>query len=1055
MRLALLLCAVALLLTSVVAQAGPGDKATVAAADTGPSDGGSGGAPGAAVEPTPPDAKAPDDVKQLRKTAAQIRAFLAGDLDLSVDPASLFEVNFDNDRAIRVQARRLRTMLDAETARDAGASGGGGAGGEGGDDGGGGEGGASGSDRQPKADADDALLDAQLDVDRARLSFYEMPAERRAALVATHAQRKKEADEHELAVKRAERESKEAEERKVELLRKAAEANDKTEQLMLEELGRLEGISSENLKFKTDLFGQEKTLEEASPPWLQRETAVHELLEDLLDGSAFSQSADAAYDTVANELATTRTAMRESLDEYPNGTSKVQAAGTGPLSDVDEQTPKIRELRKTIAGQLEEIRPIERRVNLERRRILARYLERLNSMRLALLPYLSPDKRNALLGFGPKGRAQADRELDQVKLVVRHHMSMSREWVRAFDGRSFDRDQRFKYGWTALKWLALLVVFIWWYRRIDGWLEAWQNRMRDAQPRCYGRERAIRFLRRVRLPLEWLLFFGVAGQLLPDQYGAQLEVDLIGIVLIWSLGEAIVVNGMDALVSGRRVRTKHGIEVGRIRLKSLHLIGRAVVLFGMTLSLLSRLMGEGTIYTWVMRTCWYAALPIVLVVLRWWKPIILRRIAAHPKHTPFTQWVTDRGNGWASFAATTAGGSYLLFRATNRFIRRYITGFAFIRKLLAYWFRRELSKKEQSEASPPSIGRPPLHKLERLNPEAEATEIVPSVADPQVDDVIARIDAPGGGVFAVVGEHGSGKSTLLRRIGEKTRSVLVACPPEGMSGFLPALRAALDLASDATEAELRKRVDAMEDDTAILVDDAHHLVRPVIGGLDDFDHLLGLARESSVERCTWVFALDDIIWQFVGRARGARPMFDDVIALKPWSEEGITRLLKSRTAGAALTPHFDALLTDLQKGSDEFDRSEAVARAETNYYRLLWDYARGNPAIALHFWGKSLDLDPEGREMVRLFRPPPSTDLETLPDSAVFVLRGVLQLGRATVQDLVATTMLPMDRVRDALRYAHTRGYVESIDGRYRVCWEWVRAIANFLERRHLLVNRR
>jgi hypothetical protein len=42
--------------------------------------------------------------------------------------------------------------------------------------------------------------------------------------------------------------------------------------------------------------------------------------------------------------------------------------------------------------------------------------------------------------------------------------------------------------------------------------------------------------------------------------------------------------------------------------------------------------------------------------------------------------------------------------------------------------------------------------------------MVQSVADSQVAHVIERINQPGGGVFALVGERGSGKTTLLRRI---------------------------------------------------------------------------------------------------------------------------------------------------------------------------------------------------------------------------------------------------------------------------------------------------
>ena len=44
-------------------------------------------------------------------------------------------------------------------------------------------------------------------------------------------------------------------------------------------------------------------------------------------------------------------------------------------------------------------------------------------------------------------------------------------------------------------------------------------------------------------------------------------------------------------------------------------------------------------------------------------------------------------------------------------------------------------------------------------------------------------------------------------------------------------------------------------------------------------------------------------------------------------------------------------------------------------------------------------------------------------------------------------------QVNDALRYALGRGYVEEIDGRYRIRWKWFRTITRFLSRRHLLAS--
>ena len=77
--------------------------------------------------------------------------------------------------------------------------------------------------------------------------------------------------------------------------------------------------------------------------------------------------------------------------------------------------------------------------------------------------------------------------------------------------------------------------------------------------------------------------------------------------------------------------------------------------------------------------------------------------------------------------------------------------------------------------------------------------------------------------------------------------------------------------------------------------------------------------------------------------------------------------------------------------------------------------------------------------------------LDGLPDSTVFVLRAIVQLDWADLDDIVKVTALPGDRVADALRFGSRRGYFDIIEGRYRINWDWFRAVSRFLERRHLL----
>ena len=86
-----------------------------------------------------------------------------------------------------------------------------------------------------------------------------------------------------------------------------------------------------------------------------------------------------------------------------------------------------------------------------------------------------------------------------------------------------------------------------------------------------------------------------------------------------------------------------------------------------------------------------------------------------------------------------------------------------------------------------------------------------------------------------------------------------------------------------------------------------------------------------------------------------------------------------------------------------------------------------------------------------MFAAPDVRELETLPDPAVFVLRAVVQLEFAAVEDIEQATKLSNTEVLDALRFGLRRNYFELRDGRYWVTWAWFRPITRFLERRHLL----
>ena len=126
-------------------------------------------------------------------------------------------------------------------------------------------------------------------------------------------------------------------------------------------------------------------------------------------------------------------------------------------------------------------------------------------------------------------------------------------------------------------------------------------------------------------------------------------------------------------------------------------------------------------------------------------------------------------------------------------------------------------------------------------------------------------------------------------------------------------------------------------------------------------------------------------------------------------------------------------------------------RTEAGYHRLLWDFSRGNPAVAQHAFRESLLVTPEGKLVVRMFKEPSSQEIEDLSMPVLFVLRSAVQLELATAAEIEAATQLPRSDIDDALRFCVARGYLEHYQVGVRLSWPWYRTITTVLQRQHLL----
>ena len=961
-------------------------------------------APALRAQPSDPPATAPVDSR-----VAHLHALCAGTLPAEIDPASLFEVPLDDEAAIRVEVARLRRALQQA------------------------------SDPTPApldAGAEQRWWQARAALDRARLAFYELSAERRSALLSEHEARRGDVRPSE---SEAEQRAQQAELERQRTLDAARTVRTEAERAVAEEHAQLLALQAQLDRLSAEReHAQQKLrlIREEILGWQRRSR------EAKVAGAAVC---DETYDALRIALRAARSELDGALDALSNEGGQIADLPVSALAQVpsDVVTEHVQTLRSHLAKQIEEARTGEHALHRERAATLLDQVSALNRERLALLGHLSGQKRDATTGFTEIGWDQAQAEARHLTLVLRYERHVTADLVTAWRGGDSTRLR--PSIWTVLflvvPWCALVGAFFWSHRRSLVLLRLAEKRQAAAD-RAERRTtpspqlRAIRLLVELRLPIEWALFFAGSMWLLPQRAHGLLEVQLLSTILMWIIGMSFVVNATNALAgSGRGAAWQdEDSELSTLRLRSLKLVGRTVVVFALILMLSERLVGEGTIYSWTRSTCWFASLPVFVALVRWWRSVVFDRVERIRKKSPLQSWALSQRSGWPSFIAAMLMATQLFATGTWKVLRGRLSGFDLTRRAHAYMFTRELERLSGPHGD---ATRAPLPDatLRALDPEAAYSTWLRCANDELLAELAECASSRRGGLRALVAARGMGKTSLLRALGERVPStIMVTCD------------------SDSSAQTVKRRVEeAPFEVSAVLLDGAHLLAKPVIGGFARFDEMIAMARESC-HQTLWVCALDATLWPLLKRARDTRPLFDSTHLLAPWDETQIGALLADRDARAGIQPRYDDLLDKLPPGSDEIDRQDALHAKQAGYERMLWDHVRGNPALALQAWRSSLVRDERQLVHVRPLQVPDASALERLPDPTLFVLRAVLQLGPAGVDDVAQATRLSVEQVWNALRYGQALGVFSEREGRVLVSWPWLRAVTRLLERRHLLV---
>lgn len=947
------------------------------------------------------------------------------------------------------------------------------------------------ADPGPELPPSEALAQAEARLDALRRRFLALPEADRAALFETHDRRRREAeqaqakaatvaqaeaaaaaeaeaertklDEEAAAqIHTAEAEADAAAVERERALQAAKQASTKAKRILAEERARLLGIKEAQARTEADLNRRKTERIDNHERALEWRSRVTDLAQGPLFGAEREAEADGMYEGIRTELAKTRERLREELRRIRQVGSDIPTVGEGLDRDLapDIDRGEITELREQLRAKEDELTRLEQAVEWELAQGLRDDVVLLNRTRLQLLELASPELHDEVTGFGERGLDQVRRELDQISVELGFHvLKIPRYGDLLVESL---RASPFRVAVGVLELLVVLLGLSWWRRHAPGLERRIRQHLLRRRPLPRSSVLALSTLwyaERIRRPLEMLLVLWLLIELAGGVEDVP-ELMLLWIIVRWILIGLAVILLLDAVAARDTLaRQDDSSDSSALRIHSLRVVGINVIAVGLLLSLTSAMVGRGAIYDWVWSTCWLLSVPVVLYLVYRWRPTIAERLAQRPTQGSFVKWARSQQTGLVQFVAAMAAAGFLLIDGISRWFMRHLGGLETTRRVLAYLFRREVAKLAAASAAVEATYEqvdPTCYAA--FDPERPDPEPLADVAHDDLERVVGQVATPRSTLSAVVGERGMGKTTFLRRLQQRVgedRIKVISCPEVGLAGLMERIAAIAgqgrsDGAADGEALEGQALVRALREQgpLVIAIDDAQRLIQPAIRGLRELDRLTAFAREVGGE-VSWVITMGSAAWHYLQRARGDRVFFEQVVELPRWTEEQLGQMLRARMAIAGITPSFDGLVVPRQ--TEHIGGPAEGQRTESSYYRLLWDFARGNPAVVLHAFRESLLVGPSGDVIVRLFREPPAKEIEALSLPLLFVLRAVIQLDLARESELANATLLPRTDVSDALRFCVTRGYLEPYDEGFRVTWPWYRTITTVLQRQHLL----
>ncbi|MFZ2651200.1 MAG: hypothetical protein WA210_13945, partial [Burkholderiaceae bacterium] len=815
--------------------------------------------------------------------------------------------------------------------------------------------------------------------------------------------------------------------------------------------------------------------------WVEREQAQLQKHRHLLQRYGVAEpgtvlapdEAALRYSEVRTLLRELRDAASQSLDAL-DAPSRVKPLGVGFVLDGDALAThgpaagRIRDLRVKVLTEEAALSVREAEFRFAQAREVMTALGTLQARRLTLLAALDPQRRSEAAGFTREGLDRVLGEVEHLRLMARWYPVQRLYEAQTVATLLRNALTAGRVGASLFGLFVVLAALAFSYRRSQQVLDrlgAWLLPRIGSRPLRRSVDRALQMLARIAPAL--LLLLGVYllfDQLLVGRAGLP-ELDVLrSLAYAYALYRlALSFIHRVLLQAVRRYRAVEPRLNAKV-LRSLRVVTRVALLFAAYLILAQALLGRGALYGIAREVALAGALAVAWWLIHAWRVEVTGAYLAFSPEGRLAAIV--RASQDRSYGLLIAAAAFVYVAAFGLWVwlRDSALRFEQTRKALAYLFRRQLERQSKNLAAPSDPSLLPRELQATLTEEPVARELSIDVY-PQLDTLEAQALAlPGGGggaLVALAGERGAGKTSWMLELQRRLEGA-VPCVLHSFDSRTPsvdalclALSRSLGFEPSAQESVLIERLRGQAP-CVVLLDLVQNMLLRAVGGHAGHDALVRIAQ-ATTGSVLWVLAYARWPFEYVQRTQLGRDVYDRVIMLAPWSEAQIGALIDARMAAAGFSADYetlglnDGLARPIRRAAP--DAADIDERAADRYHRLVWDYANGNPRLALHFFRLSL-VWTQGKEVaVRLF-PMPSVDaLEPFETQTWLTLACLVQHESLTIDEAAGSLRFARADCARALQLLHTHGFLScNGEGRYRVASHWSRAVQRFLQRKKLLV---